>query len=135
MFNRNLEDFSKHLVLGRSHDITSTSVYKRAMLTGYLSIMVFGICVFYIILDSSHGILNAALYYLTLINFTIIAFFLNRVGRYVFAKYLLLLSTLLIVVLFSITEPADSGNLRRAPEIGAHVGGSSLLPLRGRSSS
>ncbi len=110
MLNHNLEDFSKHLVLGKSHNITSTSVYKRAMLTGYLSMMVFAICIFYLIFDSSHGILNAVLYYLTLINFTIIAFFLNRIGRYVFAKYLLLLSTLLIVVLFSITEPSDSGN-------------------------
>ena len=110
MLNHNLEDFSKYLVLGKSHNITSTSVYKRAILTGYLSLMVFGICVFYLVFDASNGILNATLYYLTLINFTVIAFFLNRTGRYVFAKYLLLLSTLLIVVLFSITEPVDSGN-------------------------
>ncbi len=110
MLNRNLEDFSRRLVLDKQHNITSTGVFKRAMLTGYLSIMVFGICAFYLIFDLYFGILNATLYYLTLVNFTIISFFLNRTGHYSFAKYLLLISTLLILVLFSMTEPLDSGN-------------------------
>jgi PAS domain S-box-containing protein len=110
MLNHNLEDFSQHLVLGKHHSITSTGVYKRAMLTGYLSMLVFGICVFYLVFDAYMGILNATLYYLTLINFSIITFFLNRTGRYSSAKYMLLLSTLLIVVLFSISEPSSSGN-------------------------
>jgi len=72
--------------------------------------MVFGICLFYVVFDAYMDILNASLYYLTLINFTVIAFFLNRSGRYTFAKYLLLIATLLIVILFSISEPVDSGN-------------------------
>jgi len=110
MFNRNLEDFSRRLFLGTQHNITSTGVYKRAILTGYLSLMVFGICLFYMLFDAYLGILNASLYYLILINFSIIAFFLNRTGRYSFAKYLLLLSTLLIIIFFSISEPLDSGN-------------------------
>jgi len=110
MLNHKLEDFSERLVLGRQHNITSTSVFKRAMLTGYLSIMVFGICAFYLLFDVYIGILNATLYYLTLVNFTVISFFLNRTGHYSFAKYLLLLSTLLILILFSISEPFDSGN-------------------------
>ncbi len=80
------------------------------MLTGYLSIMLFGICIFYLAFDAAMGILDAMLYYLTLINFVIIAFLLNRTGRYTSAKYLLLCSTLLIIILFSISEPIDSGN-------------------------
>jgi PAS domain S-box-containing protein len=110
MLNHNLEDFSQRLVLGAHYDISSTGVFKRAMLTGYLSMMVLGICLFYLITDAYLGILNATIYYLTLINFSIIAFLLNRTGRYTSAKYLLLLSTLLIIILFSISEPADSGN-------------------------
>lgn len=110
MLNHSLEDFSQRLVLGKQPNITSAGVYKRAMLTGYLSIMVFGICTFYLVFDAYMGILNATLYYLTLINFTIISFFLNRSGRYTAAKYLILLSTLLIVIMFSISEPKDSGN-------------------------
>lgn len=110
MLYHNLEDFSHRFVLGEHHFITSTSVFKRAMLTGYLSILVLSICLFYIVFDVSFGILNALLYYLTLINFAIISFFLNRTGKYEFAKILLLVSTLLIIVLFSITEPMNSGN-------------------------
>jgi PAS domain S-box-containing protein len=110
MLNHSLEDFSQRLVLGKQPNITSAGVYKRAMLTGYLSIMVFGICLFYVVFDVYMGILNATLYYLTLINFTVISFFLNRSGRYTAAKYLILLSTLLIVIMFSISEPRDSGN-------------------------
>lgn len=110
MLNHSLEDFSQNLVLGKQPDITSAGVYKRAMLTGYLSIMVFSICLFYVVFDAYMGILNATLYYLTLINFTIISFFLNRSGRYTAAKYLILLSTLMIVIMFSISEPKDSGN-------------------------
>lgn len=110
MLNHNLEDFSQRLVLGAHHHISSTGVFKRAMLTGYLSMMVLGICLFYLFIDAYLGILNATLYYLTLINFSVIAFLLNRTGRYTSAKYMLLLSTLLIIILFSISEPADSGN-------------------------
>ena len=110
MLYHNLEDFSHRLILGEHHFITSTSVFKRAMLTGYLSILILGICVFYIFFDLYFGILNALLYYATLINFVVIAFFLNRIGRYEFAKILLLVSTLLVIVLFSITEPINSGN-------------------------
>lgn len=110
MLNHNLEDFLRNLVLGSGHNITSTGVFKRAMLTGYLSIMLLGICIFYLVFDAFMGILNANLYYLTLINFVIIAFLLNRTGRYTSAKYLLLCSTLLVIILFSISEPADNGN-------------------------
>ena len=110
MLYHNLEDFSHRLILGEHHFITSTSVFKRAMLTGYLSILVVGICLFYLLFDIYLGLPNAFLYYLTLINFAIIAFFLNRSGKYEFAKILLLISTLLIIVLFSTTEPINSGN-------------------------
>jgi PAS domain S-box-containing protein len=110
MFYHNLEDFSHRFVLGESHDIASTSIYKRAMLTGYLSILVIGICGVYLAFDLLAGIYNAMMYYLTIVNFSVIAFFLNRSGRYEFAKFMLLFSTLGIIFLFSITEPIDSGN-------------------------
>lgn len=110
MLHHNLEDFSQRLVLGDNHQISSTGVFKRAMLTGYLSMMVFGICLFYLMIDAYLDILNATIYYLTLINFSVIAFLLNRTGKYTSAKYLLLLSTLLIIIMFSLSEPADSGN-------------------------
>ena len=110
MLNHNLEDLSQRLILGERHFITSTGVFKRAMLTGYLSILVMGVCLFYVLFDAYFGLLNALLYYLTLINFAVIAFFLNRTGRYEIAKILLLISTLLIIFLFSITEPVESGN-------------------------
>jgi len=110
MFNRNLEDFSHRFVLGESDDIAYTSVYKRAMLTGYLSMLVVGICGIYLAFDLLIGSYNALMYYLTIVNFSIIAFFLNRSRRYEFAKFMLLFSTLGIIFLFSITEPMDSGN-------------------------
>ena len=110
MNNHNLEDFFHNFLLGKHHNIEKTSVFKRAMLTGYLSILVIGMCAFYVIFDAFMGILDASLYYLTLINFGIIAFLLNRTGRYESAKSLLLASTLLIIFLFGVTEPIDSGN-------------------------
>lgn len=110
MLNHNLEDYSHRLILGKHHLISSTGIFKRAMLTGYLSLLVVGICSFYFLLDAYLGMYNAFLYYLTLINFAVITFFLNRSGRYEFAKVLLLFSTLLIIFLFSTTEPVHSGN-------------------------
>ena len=110
MLNHNLEDFSQRLILGEHHFITSTSIFKRAMLTGYLSFLVIGICIFYLLFDIYFGELNTILYYLTLINFAVIAFFLNRKGRYEHAKIVLLIATLLVIFLFSITEPINNGN-------------------------
>ena len=110
MLNQNLEDFSQLIILGKHHFIGSASVFKRAMLTGYLSILVIGVCLFYFLFDVYFGLLNAFFYYLTLINFAVISFFLNRTGRYEFAKILLLISTLLVIFLFSTTEPVNSGN-------------------------
>ncbi|MCG8306754.1 MAG: PAS domain-containing sensor histidine kinase [Cytophagales bacterium] len=110
MFYHNLEDFSQRLILGEHHFITSTSIFKRAMLTGYLSILVICICLFYFLFDMYIGMYNAILYYLTLINFAIISFFLNRSGKYEYAKILLLAATLLIIALFCFTEPVNNGN-------------------------
>ncbi len=110
MLNHNLEDFFHGLILGKRHFIASTGIFKRALLTGYLAILVIGICLFYIIIDMYFGLLNAFLYYLTLINFAIIAFLLNRTGRYELAKVILLASTILVIFLFSVTEPIDNGN-------------------------
>lgn len=109
MLNQNLENFSRNLILGKHHSISSTGIYKRAMLTGYLSVLVVIISVFYIFFDLYLGLLDAFLFYLMLINFAIIAFFLNRTGRYEYSKILLLLSTLFIVFLFTTSDPENSG--------------------------
>ncbi len=109
MLNFNPEAFLKNLILGTHHSISSTGIYKRAMLTGYLSILVVSVCLFYILFDAYLGLFNAFLYYLTLINFAVIAFFLNRTGRYEFSKILLLVSTLFIVFLFSTSDPKNAG--------------------------
>ena len=110
MFHHNLEDFSNRLILGERHIISSTSIYKRAVLTGYLSILVICICIFYLLFDVYIGAQNSLLYYLTLINFSVIAFFLNRSGSYEYAKVLLLFATLLVIVLFGLNESAYTGN-------------------------
>lgn len=110
MLNNNLEDFSQRLILSEQHFITSTGVFKRAILTGYLSILVISICLFYILFDAYLGLLNAFYYYFVLIILAGIAFSLNRSGRYEFAKLVLLISTTLIIFLFSSTEPVENGN-------------------------
>ena len=110
MLYYNLEDFSRRLILGSNHAIASTSIFKRSMLTGYLSILVISICLFYATFDAYFSLFNGLLYYFTLIDFAVIAFFLNRSGRYEFSKILLLISTLFIVFLFSTTEPMESAN-------------------------
>ena len=110
MFDHNLEDFSQRLILGEQHFINSTSIFKRAMLTGYLSLLVIAICLLYTFHDLYNRNLLSSLYYLTLINFSVISFFLNRIGKYEFAKLLLLTSTLLIMILFSSRESIYSGN-------------------------
>ena len=110
MLYYNLEDYSRRLILGSNHTIASTSIFKRSMLTGYLSILVISICLIYATFDAYFSLFNGLLYYFTLIDFTVIAFFLNRSGRYEFSKILLLISTLFIVFLFSTTEPMESAN-------------------------
>ncbi len=110
MFTHKLEEFSHRLILGEHYLITSDSVFKRAVLTGYLSILVLFIGIFYIIFDAYLGTFNALPYYFTLICFAVLAFSLNRTGRYSVAKMILLASTLLIIFVFSATEPVDNGN-------------------------
>jgi len=110
MFSQNLEDFSQRLILGDHHFIESNSVFKRAMLTGYLSILVIGVCIIYLITDIYFGMPNAFLLYLALINFAVISFFLNRSKRYESAKVLLLTATLLVIFIFGISGTMRSGN-------------------------
>ncbi len=110
MLNPNLEDFSQRLILGDHHFIESNSIFKRAMLTGYLSILVIGVCIIYLLSDLYLGLTNSILLYLTLVNFAIISFFLNRSKHYELAKLLLLTSTLFVILIFSITGTIGSGN-------------------------
>ena len=56
------------------------------------------------------GVYNNALYYLTLINFSVISFFLNRTRKYEYAKIVLLFSILVIIVLSGVTEEGNSVN-------------------------
>ncbi len=109
MLNQNIENFSQRLILGDHHFISSSSIFKRAMLTGYLSIMVIGVSILYILSDLYLGLPSSLLIYLTLINFAVISFFLNRSKRYEFAKILLLTSALLVILIFSVTDSLDSG--------------------------
>lgn len=104
-----MEGFSQRLILGENHSNISISVYKRAILTGYLNILLIGICIFYLLFDAVLGVHSALFYYLTLINLAVIAFFLNKTGRYESAKILLLFSTLLTAVWFFITQPVNNG--------------------------
>ncbi len=106
----NPEHFFRKLILGKNQFISSTSVFKRAMLTGYLSIMVVGITFGYLLFDVIFNILDALHYYLIMFLLAGGAFALNRSGYFNLAKILLLCSTLLIITLFGITEPTDSGN-------------------------
>jgi len=105
-----IQQFLKNLILGKHPFVKSTSVYKRSLLTGYLSLLLIAISFAYLIYDLNVGIYASAPYYFILIGFAIFSFFLNRMGRHALAKFSFLYTTLGMVFLFGSSEPDASGN-------------------------
>ncbi|GEM_PF-1557461 len=109
MHNPLFEQFYKNLILGEHAFVKSTSVYKRSILTGLLSMLVIFICFVYLIFDLYAGIKTSAPFYFLLIGFAATAFFLNRMKYYSLAKVTLLYSTLAMLFVFGSSEPMESG--------------------------
>ncbi len=110
MHNPLFEQFYKNFILGKHPFVRSTSVYKRAILTGLLSFLTILIGLIYLFFDLYLGVSITSPFYFLLMGFAAMAFFLNRAGYYAFSKNVLLYSALAILYVFGTSEPIEYGN-------------------------
>jgi len=110
MHNLLFEQFYKNFILGKHAFVRSTSVYKRAILTGLLSLLVVVICIVYLFFDLSISVFESAPFYFIMIGFAVLSFVLNRLSHYGLAKIILLYSVIAMIYVFGTSEPIESGN-------------------------
>lgn len=109
MNNPLFEQFLKSLILGKDVFVNSTSVYKRAILTGTLSFLLLLIACIHLIFDLSAGVYVSAPFYFILFLTSFLVFFLNRTKRYQAAKVVLLYTTLVVLYILCASEPPSAG--------------------------
>jgi signal transduction histidine kinase len=97
------------ILFEKSSEHLSFRDYKRAVLTGQLSLLCFFICVIYIPLDLYSGIHSSWPFQLMGAVMSLTSFVLNRKGRYRFAKIILALSINTLIFIFALVEPLEVG--------------------------
>ena len=109
MTSASLEAFFSGIFL-KKRMIGSTTLYRRAYLTGSLSLLVFIIAWIYLAIEALFGQYNMLPHYTILMVLTIVTFVLNKKGHMAIARHFLLLTTAAFVYLFSSSEPIETGS-------------------------
>lgn len=99
----------RKFILGRNDFILSHTQFKRAILTGQLSIIAIIFCIGYLSYDLLLNVDGSWVFQSALGICAIISFLLNRAGRYSAAKILLGISANIVIFMFAITEPITLG--------------------------
>jgi len=99
----------RDLFIGKDHHITSWSDYRRIILTGYLSLLGLAVALFYIVFDYFEGHPESFIYYSIYVLTAIVSLFLIRGGQYNLARFILLLSALVVISIFASVEPVETG--------------------------
>ena len=93
-----------------SDRIESRILYKRALLRGYMAFLAMGVGVAYIAIDYFTHVHHNYVYYIAVIIMGLVSILLNRSGRYLFSSVLFLLTTNLIIFLFSSGDMYRTGS-------------------------
>jgi signal transduction histidine kinase len=89
--------------------IESRAEYKRAMLTGYLSVVCFVISIFYAVLDFSNGIYHAWPAFAFLFITPLVSLALLRRQKFTLAKIVLMGNATLAIFYVALVDPFDTG--------------------------
>ena len=92
---------ARSVFLNEHIEIRSHNEYKRALLTGYLSFISFGIGTFYLVYDYFNGLKDSNIYYVLLLLSGFLSWMLNREGKHFIAKTILLMTGYLVIFLSS----------------------------------
>jgi signal transduction histidine kinase len=101
----------RNLILGRAKFIEDYSLYRRALLLGYLELLSLGIAAFYILINLWYGIKNGNVQYFTVIVISVVCLYLTRLGRYTIATMIQMVMANLIVFYFSLYDKTDGSYL------------------------
>ena len=97
------------LILSKNIYLETRSAYKRSILTGLTMMLAACIGIYYSVLDILTGISIFLYVYLALIFISVLAFYLNRIGKQILASGLILTVTFVLVFYFSSLESTKTG--------------------------
>ena len=99
----------RSLFIEQDHFILSHKQYKRILLTGRLCLMTIFVALGYLTFDLYSGLHFTWPYELACAAFAFASFLLNRKGKFLAAKIVLVLTANLSVFIFAINEPIEVG--------------------------
>ena len=99
----------RKLILGDYPYIASNSTYKRVILTGLMSMITAFISIFFLIMDMTTKDIGTEFIHVACILLSVSCFLLNRTGSHSTARILLALVANIIVYLFTLSEPRETG--------------------------
>lgn len=106
-----MKHFLRNLILGPGKFIEDYSVYRRALLLGYLELLSIGIAGFYLAINAFGGLTPGNLQYITVIAVSIVALYLTRLGYYTLATLIQMLMVNAVVFYFSWFYNGDANYL------------------------
>lgn len=103
-----MKNFVRTLLLGKGTFIEDYSVYRRALLLGYLELVVIAIGIYYSIVNLYYEYYNSIAPYVFVIIVAIVSLILTRRGKYEWATGILLLAVNMAVFYFAIRVRGDA---------------------------
>ncbi len=105
----NLRSFIRGIVIGNGNFIATRAIYKSAMLRGQLCILFAFVSVLYDFIDRFNGVTGFEIFYITSAIVALIAFWLNRIGKYTPSNLILLFMANLLVYQFASNDTYRAG--------------------------
>lgn len=101
----------RNLILGHGKFIEDYSLYRRALLLGYLELLSIAIASFYFAINVVNGYSGGNIQYIIVVAISAITLYLTRLGHYTVATLLQLVMVNFIVFYFSLYDNGDANYL------------------------
>src|SRR3970040_665637 len=99
----------RDFIIGRGQYISSTTQYRNAMLRGLIAMIGILIGLLYIFIDSASAIGSGFVWYGLLLVLSAMTLWLNRIRKYVWASFLLILASNGVIFVFASSEGPSLG--------------------------
>jgi PAS domain S-box-containing protein len=99
----------RDFIIGRGQYISSTTQYRNAMLRGLIAMIGILIGILYIFIDSASAISSGFVWYGLLLVLSAMTLWLNRIRKYVWASFLLILASNGVIFVFASSEGPSLG--------------------------
>lgn len=106
-----MKHFLRNLILGPGKFVEDYSLYRRALLLGYLELLSMGIAGFYLALNAFRGLTPGNLQYITVIFVSFVALYLTRLGYYTVATIVQMVMANAVVFYFTWFYNGDANYL------------------------